>query len=143
MMTMAEKVLARTSGRDSVSAGEYVTAAVDRVMAHEAWTICALRLLKLGIQRVFDPEKVIVILDHYFPASDIPPQVRRLYDLNRVRSIPDALAPTVPVVPPCGPGEATPLDMSRGVLRKISASLSSKNGFSQLCFHARSLAAMG
>jgi 3-isopropylmalate/(R)-2-methylmalate dehydratase large subunit len=67
-MTMAEKVLARTSGRDSVSAGETVTAAVDRVMAHEAWTICALRLLKLGIQRVFDPEKVIVILDHYFPA---------------------------------------------------------------------------
>jgi homoaconitate hydratase family protein len=67
-MTMAEKVLARTSGRDSVRAGEYVTAAVDRVMAHEAWTICALRLVKLGIQRVFDPEKVIVILDHYFPA---------------------------------------------------------------------------
>ena len=67
-MTMAEKVLARTSGRDSVSAGEYVTAAVDRVMAHEAWTLCALRLLKLGIHRVFDPEKVIVILDHYFPA---------------------------------------------------------------------------
>jgi len=67
-MTMAEKVLARTSGRDSVSAGETVTAAVDRVMAHEAWTLCALRLLKLGIQRVFDPEKVIVILDHYFPA---------------------------------------------------------------------------
>jgi 3-isopropylmalate/(R)-2-methylmalate dehydratase large subunit len=68
VMTMAEKVLARSSGRDSVSAGEIVTAAVDRVMAHEAWTICALRLLKLGIQRVFDPEKVIVILDHYFPA---------------------------------------------------------------------------
>ena len=67
-MTMAEKALARSSGRDSVRAGEYVTAAVDRVMAHEAWTICALRLLKLGIQRVFDPEKVIVILDHYFPA---------------------------------------------------------------------------
>jgi 3-isopropylmalate/(R)-2-methylmalate dehydratase large subunit len=67
-MTMAEKVLARASGRGSVSAGEYVTAAVDRVMAHEAFTLCALRLLKLGVQRVFDPEKVIVILDHYFPA---------------------------------------------------------------------------
>ena len=62
-MTMAEKVLARTSGRDSIRAGEYVTAKVDRVMAHEAWTICALRLLKLGVQRVFDPEKVIVILE--------------------------------------------------------------------------------
>ncbi|MFC2992953.1 sensor domain-containing diguanylate cyclase [Halomonas tibetensis] len=59
-------------------------------------------------------------LDHYFPASDIPPQVRRLYDMNRVRSIPDALAPAVPVVPPCGPDEAAPLDMSRGVLRAVA-----------------------
>ncbi|MEQ6916624.1 sensor domain-containing diguanylate cyclase [Halomonas aquatica] len=59
-------------------------------------------------------------LDHSFPASDIPPQVRRLYDFNRVRSIPDALAPPVPVVPPCGPGETAPLDMSRGVLRAVA-----------------------
>lgn len=59
-------------------------------------------------------------LDHYFPASDIPAQVRRLYDMNRVRSIPDALAPAVPVVPPCGPDEAAPLDMSRGVLRAVA-----------------------
>jgi 3-isopropylmalate/(R)-2-methylmalate dehydratase large subunit len=37
-------------------------------MAHEAFTICALKLLKLGIHEVFDPERVLVILDHYFPA---------------------------------------------------------------------------
>ncbi|MGM0982034.1 MAG: diguanylate cyclase [Pseudomonadota bacterium] len=59
-------------------------------------------------------------LDHYFPASDIPAQVRQLYDINRVRSIPDAPAPAVPLVPPCGPGEAAPLDMSRGVLRAVA-----------------------
>ncbi|WP_404299120.1 diguanylate cyclase [Halomonas sp.] len=59
-------------------------------------------------------------LDHYFPASDIPSQVRRLYDMNRVRSIPDALASPVPLVPPCGPDEALPLDMSRGVLRAVA-----------------------
>ncbi|WP_322556838.1 diguanylate cyclase [Halomonas sp.] len=59
-------------------------------------------------------------LDHYFPASDIPAQVRRLYDANRVRSIPDASAQAVPLVPPCGPGEAAPLDMSRGVLRAVA-----------------------
>lgn len=59
-------------------------------------------------------------LDHYFPASDIPPQVRRLYDMNRVRSIPDALAQAVPLVPPSGSGDAAPLDMSRGVLRAVA-----------------------
>lgn len=67
-MTMAEKTLARTSGRDRVTAGEYVTARVDRVMCHEAFVLCTLKLLQLGIDRVFDPERVIVILDHYFPA---------------------------------------------------------------------------
>jgi 3-isopropylmalate/(R)-2-methylmalate dehydratase large subunit len=67
-MTMAEKILARTSGRSEVSAGDYVTAKIDRVMTHEAFTLCALKLLQLGIERVFEPDRVIVILDHYFPA---------------------------------------------------------------------------
>jgi 3-isopropylmalate dehydratase large subunit len=67
-MTMAEKVLARAAGRDSVSPGEYVTARVDRVMCHEAFTLCALQLIRLGVSELFDPTRVIVILDHYFPA---------------------------------------------------------------------------
>jgi homoaconitate hydratase family protein len=67
-MTMAEKILARTSGRESVAAGEYVTSKVDRAMAHEAFVLCAIQLAGLGIDRVFDPERVLVILDHYFPA---------------------------------------------------------------------------
>jgi homoaconitate hydratase family protein len=65
--TMAEKILARTSGRSAVRAGDTVTCRADRVMAHEAFTICALKLAQLGIERVFDPEKILVILDHYFP----------------------------------------------------------------------------
>jgi 3-isopropylmalate/(R)-2-methylmalate dehydratase large subunit len=70
-MTMAEKVLARASGRASLGVGEYVTARADRVMAHEAFTLCALQLVKLGVDRLFDPERVIVLLDHYFPAPDV------------------------------------------------------------------------
>lgn len=68
-MTMSEKILARASGRDTVRPGEFVTARIDRVMAHEAFTICALKLAGLGIERVFDPDRVMVILDHYFPAN--------------------------------------------------------------------------
>jgi 3-isopropylmalate/(R)-2-methylmalate dehydratase large subunit len=68
-MTMAEKILARASGRERVQAGDFVTAQVDRVMAHEAFTICALHLARLGIERLFDPDRVMVILDHYFPAN--------------------------------------------------------------------------
>jgi homoaconitate hydratase family protein len=66
--TMAEKILARAAGRSSVRAGEYVTATVDRVMAHEAFGLCARSLLELGVEKLAAPERVCVILDHYFPA---------------------------------------------------------------------------
>ncbi|WP_181872794.1 sensor domain-containing diguanylate cyclase [Billgrantia montanilacus] len=59
-------------------------------------------------------------LGHHFPASDIPPQVRALYDRNCLRSIPDAAAAAVPLVPDNDPVDATPLDLSLGVLRAVS-----------------------
>lgn len=67
-MTMAEKVLARTSGQKSVRAGDYVTASPDRLMAHEAFAICAMMLQGMKVDRLNDPDKVVVVLDHYFPA---------------------------------------------------------------------------
>ena len=71
-MTMAEKVLARSSGQKAVAAGDFVTATVDRTMCHEAFVLCAMKLMGLGVDRLFDPERVIVILDHYFPAPTEP-----------------------------------------------------------------------
>jgi 3-isopropylmalate/(R)-2-methylmalate dehydratase large subunit len=68
-MTMAEKVLARASGRERVAPGEYLTARVDVAMCHEAFAWCGRQLLELGIDRVWDPDRVIVILDHNFPAA--------------------------------------------------------------------------
>lgn len=67
-MTMAEKILARASGRDSAAGGEYVTAQPDRIMAHEAFGACARTLSQLGITALHDPDRVVVVLDHYFPA---------------------------------------------------------------------------
>lgn len=59
-------------------------------------------------------------LGHHFPASDIPPQVRRLYDVNRERSIPDGAGRPVPLVPDIDPVDDTPLDMTLGILRAVS-----------------------
>ncbi len=58
-------------------------------------------------------------LGHHFPASDIPPQVRRLYDINPVRMIADATAAAVPLVSGDGHGHGEP-DLSPGVLRAVS-----------------------
>lgn len=67
-MTMAEKVLARTSGQESVTAGQYVTAKVDRMMTHEGFVACAMTLQGMQIDKLYDPDRVVVLFDHYFPA---------------------------------------------------------------------------
>jgi len=70
-MTMAEKILAGTSGRERVTAGEYVTARPDRMMAHEGFALCALILQGMGVESFDDPDRVVIIIDHYFPAPTI------------------------------------------------------------------------
>jgi len=70
-MTMAEKVLARASGRDAVSPGEYVTATVDGMMAHEAFAACCGILQSAGVSKFRDPDRVVVVIDHWFPAPNV------------------------------------------------------------------------
>jgi len=52
-----------------------------------------------------------------FPASDIPAQARRLFLLNRLRSIVDIDAVPVPIVPDIGPLTGRPLDLTCSFLR--------------------------
>jgi 3-isopropylmalate/(R)-2-methylmalate dehydratase large subunit len=69
-MTMAEKILARASGRGRVRPGEFLTCAVDLAMANDAQFPQACKALEdIGLKRVFDPEKVVVVIDHWVPAN--------------------------------------------------------------------------
>ena len=68
--TIAEKILARASGHEEASAGEIVKARVDVAMMPDLTTILAVNAMKeMGVDRVWDPEKVVTILDHVAPAS--------------------------------------------------------------------------
>ena len=67
-MTTAEKILARASGRDKVAPGEYVTAGIDKAMCNEGFAAVAMNLNSVGVKQVWDPSRVIVVLDHYVPA---------------------------------------------------------------------------
>lgn len=58
-------------------------------------------------------------LNHRFPASDIPPQVRAIYLVNPIRSIPDAGAEPVPLIPR-ETASTDRLDITGGVLRAVS-----------------------
>ena len=68
-LTMAEKILSRASGSEA-RAGDTVIARIDRLMGHEGFRLVAGVLNKAGVKRLWDPERVIVILDHSVPAPD-------------------------------------------------------------------------
>jgi len=72
-MTITEKILARAAGKASVKAGDLINAKIDLIMCHDVTTPPAISMLKKhGIDRVFDPEKIVVTPDHFQPAKDIP-----------------------------------------------------------------------
>ncbi|MEM2761075.1 MAG: 3-isopropylmalate dehydratase large subunit, partial [Nitrososphaerales archaeon] len=75
-MTITEKILARASGRERVSAGDVVFAKVDKVMLHDVsgpgvMTVFN-ELEKKGrkIEKIWDPSRVWVAEDHFVPAVD-------------------------------------------------------------------------
>jgi diguanylate cyclase (GGDEF)-like protein/PAS domain S-box-containing protein len=59
-------------------------------------------------------------LGHHFPASDIPPQARRLYTSNLVRIVADVNAVPVPIMPALNPITQQPLDLTYSALRSLS-----------------------
>ncbi len=70
--TMAEKMLASHAGRAKVEAGEMIDVNVDIVMANDITGPLAIKeFRKIGIDRVFDPKRVIFVSSHFTPAKDI------------------------------------------------------------------------
>ncbi len=56
----------------------------------------------------------------HFPASDIPPQARRLYTCNLVREVADIEGQSVSILPALNPVSKEPLDMTYSILRSFS-----------------------
>lgn len=70
-MTISEKIFARKSGRETVAAGDFVTARLDlAVILDVAGPHVAKAMEELGMRRVWDPEKVLAFLDAV-PASSV------------------------------------------------------------------------
>jgi len=69
-IAMAEDILARAFSRASVRPGDFVTAKVDMVMANDAQFPGAIKALEeAGMKRVFDAERIVVVIDHWVPAN--------------------------------------------------------------------------
>ncbi len=70
--TIAEKILASHTNDGKANAGEIVEARVDLLMVHEVLGSRIIPILDaLGFKKVWDPNRVLVVNDHWAPASDI------------------------------------------------------------------------
>ncbi len=69
--TLAQKILARASGKAEVEPGQYVTAAIDLAMVNDQMPAAYKLLAEAGIDRVWDPDKVVVVLDHFTPSPTV------------------------------------------------------------------------
>ena len=71
-MTMTQKILAAHAGLPSVKAGDLIEAKLDLVLGNDITTPVAVAAFdEAGLTKVFDPEKIAIVLDHYTPCKDI------------------------------------------------------------------------
>ncbi len=69
--TLAEKILLAHSEVDDLSPGDIVMVRVDAVMANDVSGPVAFRQMeKMGVSRVFDASRVVMVADHFVPAKD-------------------------------------------------------------------------
>ncbi len=115
-MTMTQKILAAHAGLPEVHAGDLIEANLDIVLGNDVTTPVAIGVFeKAGFTKVFDPEKIVIALDHYTPCKDIKSadlcktarnfarkhNIKHLYDVGTV-GIEHALLPEQGIV---GPGD--------------------------------------
>lgn len=71
-MTMTQKILAAHAGKESVSAGQLISADLDLVLGNDITTPVAINeFKKAGFDEVFNKDKIAVVLDHFVPNKDI------------------------------------------------------------------------
>lgn len=71
-MTMTQKILAAHAGLPEVTPGQLIQADLNIVLGNDITTPVAVNeFQKAGFDGVYDPEKVVIVLDHFVPNKDI------------------------------------------------------------------------
>ena len=130
-MTMTQKILAAHAGLNSVKAGDLIEAKLDLVLGNDITTPVAITVFdKTGFNKIFDKDKIAIVLDHYTPCKDIKSaelcyqarefakrfNITHLYDVGNV-GIEHALLPEKGLT---APGTADRLD---ALLRQLDMPL--------------------
>jgi 3-isopropylmalate/(R)-2-methylmalate dehydratase large subunit len=69
--TATEKIVLSRSDQEEVKPGDVVTLRCDVVLTNDISAPMAIKTMaRMGVDRVFDPSKVVVVPDHFVPAKD-------------------------------------------------------------------------
>jgi 3-isopropylmalate/(R)-2-methylmalate dehydratase large subunit len=72
MPTLAEKILAAHTDRKKIAPGEFINVRVDLILANDITAPIAIReFRRIGVKKVFDPQKIVMVADHFVPNKDI------------------------------------------------------------------------
>ncbi len=89
-MTVTEKILAQASGESRVRAGEIVRAPVDLVFGQDTtMPLAVIEFERMGAERVFDPDRVAIVCDHFVPNATVlaAERTKSLREFAREQSI--------------------------------------------------------
>ncbi len=115
-MTMTQKILAAHAGMETVRAGQLIEAELDLCLGNDITAPVAIHEFeKCGCGRVFDGDKIVLVMDHFTPSKDIKAaeqvktartfagehHLKHFYDVGRM-GIEHALLPEQGLV---GPGD--------------------------------------
>ena len=113
-MTITEKILAEHAGRRYVEPGEIISCRVDLALGNDITAPLAIKAFEeVGAKEVFDPERLVLVPDHFAPNKDIPSaeqckvlrdfarkhRIRHYYEVGRM-GIEHALLPELGLVKP-------------------------------------------
>ena len=71
-MNLAEKILAAHCGKKKVVPGEFINCKADVILSNDITAPIAIKeFRKIGVKKVFDPKKIVMVADHFVPNKDI------------------------------------------------------------------------
>ncbi|MFC1908414.1 3-isopropylmalate dehydratase large subunit [Chloroflexota bacterium] len=89
-MNLAEKILAAHADKEKVDPGEFINVRADLVMANDITAPIAIReFRRIGVDKVFNPTKIVMLADHFVPNKDIASaeQVKLMREFCREQGI--------------------------------------------------------
>jgi len=71
-LTIIEKILAAHTNKKEISPGEFINVRGDLILANDITAPIAIKeFRRIGVEKVFNPEKIVMVADHFVPNKDI------------------------------------------------------------------------